>query len=110
MPLSLLEAWATGLPVIASAVGGIPAMIEHGRSGLLFQNGDEDGLVAALSEVLTDPGRARGLSRAGQAHVRKHYSLERMATRYESHYSALLSLTRGRRLERTQSVSEVQIS
>jgi glycosyltransferase involved in cell wall biosynthesis len=50
--LASLEAMATGLPVITTRVGGIPEIVEHGRSGFLIDPGDEDGLVLALRDLV----------------------------------------------------------
>src|SRR4029077_5841450 len=61
MPLVIPEAWAAGLPVVASRVGGIPELIEDGRTGLLVESGDVDGLAARLRQLLADPTRAREL-------------------------------------------------
>jgi glycosyltransferase involved in cell wall biosynthesis len=91
LPLAILEAWAAGLPVVASAVGGVPALIDSGRTGLLFPSGDEDALTDALTGLLSDRDRARRLGGAGLDEVRAHYSLERMADEYERHYSELLA-------------------
>jgi glycosyltransferase involved in cell wall biosynthesis len=66
-------------------------MISHERTGLLFPNGDQAALVTALAGLLTDRSRATGLGLAGQAHVRTHFSLERMAAEYETHYRQLLA-------------------
>jgi glycosyltransferase involved in cell wall biosynthesis len=89
MPLAVLEAWATGLPVVASRVGGLPDLIEEGRTGLLFAPDDENSLVLALSSLLDDKQQARQLGNAGREQVRSTYSLERMAMEYERHYREL---------------------
>jgi glycosyltransferase involved in cell wall biosynthesis len=94
LPLVILEAWAAGLPVVASAVGGVPDVVEHGRTGSLFASGDEDRLVALLKEMLRDSKRARAVGQAGRQEVFAKYDLQRMAGDYERHYRELL----GRRL------------
>jgi glycosyltransferase involved in cell wall biosynthesis len=91
LPLALLEAWAAGLPVVSSAVGGIPDVVTDGATGFLFPFGDEPALVAALRKVVTDPDTAARVGSAGQAVVRKRYSLVRMAANYEAMYRDLLA-------------------
>lgn len=91
LPLALLEAWAAGLPVVASAVGGIPQIVEHQRTGLLFENGDEAGLANGISRILDEPAFAAALASAGRAKVVADYSLERMAQLYDHHYHAALA-------------------
>src|SRR5436853_484770 len=59
LPLVVLEAWAAGVPVVASAVGGLPKVIDPGRTGLLFPSGNEAALAEALVGLLTD-AQARG--------------------------------------------------
>lgn len=86
LPLALLEAWAAGLPVVSSAVGGVPKVVRDGETGLLFPNGDEPALAAALRVLLSDPSKAARLGAAGLAVVRKEFSLERMAAEYEAIY------------------------
>jgi len=89
LPLALLEAWASELPVVASAVGGIPKMVEQGETGLLFPSGDCEGLVDALRTVLSNQKLARKLASAGAAEVQAKYSLQRMADDYEQQYQAV---------------------
>ena len=95
LPLALLEAWAAGLPVVSSAVGGVPKVVRDGETGLLFPNGDEPALVRALRELLNDPAKAARLAAAGRAVVRRDYSLERMASEYEALYRAAIATGRG---------------
>jgi len=90
LPLAVLEAWAAGLPVVASAVGGVPDLIEDGSSGFLFPFGDEARLVARLCEVLADPARGAALGAAGRAAVFAHYDLRRTAADYEVLYRTAL--------------------
>jgi glycosyltransferase involved in cell wall biosynthesis len=95
LPLAILEAWAARLPVIASAVGGVPDLIDHGRNGLLFPSGEESQLAHLLCELLGDPCRTHALGKAGREEVLTRYNLQRMATDYQRHYQELL----GHRLE-----------
>jgi len=76
LPNSVLEAAAAGLPVIATQVGGIPEIIEHGASGLLVPPGDKQALVAAVRQFLKDPPFAARLGRAGQQRVRSRFSFD----------------------------------
>ena len=65
LPLALLEAMASAVPVVATRVGGIPEMIETGSTGLLVEPGDVAGLAAALATLAGDPALRRRLGEAG---------------------------------------------
>jgi glycosyltransferase involved in cell wall biosynthesis len=65
-PNVALEALHVGLPVLAAPVGGLPAMVEHGRSGWLTNGYDTPSLAAALHPLLADPDAARSLRAAGE--------------------------------------------
>lgn len=90
MPLAILEAWGAGLPVVASAVGGIPDLIEHGCNGLLFPGGDEARLAALICELIREPEQAHSLGEAGRQAVMTRYNVQRMACDYQDHYRRLL--------------------
>ena len=66
LPSVLIEGMAAGLPVIASRVGGIPALVDHDVNGLLVPPGDAVALAAAISRVLTEPGTAARLAAAAR--------------------------------------------
>ena len=72
-PMAVLEAAAAGVPVVATAMGGIPEMVRHDRTGLLVPPGDAVALARALTVLLEDPARARALGEAGRALVRAHH-------------------------------------
>jgi glycosyltransferase involved in cell wall biosynthesis len=64
MPLSVLEAFASGLPVVSTAVGGVPTILHHGQHGLLAADNDDEGVAHHILELLADPERARELAAA----------------------------------------------
>lgn len=98
LPLSLLEAWASELPVVASAVGGIPAVVKQGETGVLFPSGDCGALVGLLRKILRDKALAARLGERGRAEVVDKYSLQRMADDYERQYELAKSQTRNHQL------------
>jgi glycosyltransferase involved in cell wall biosynthesis len=95
MPLAILEAWAARVPVVATRVGGVPHMIADGQTGVLIDAGDENALAAALTGLLTDPGRAARIGAAGRARVRERFGLDSMVEAYQGHYRDLLARTGG---------------
>ena len=86
---SLLEAMATGLPVIASAVGGTPEVVVDGVSGILFPAGNTERLRAELLRLLFEKGSRDDLGRQALERVRKHFSVEAMLQNYERLYRGL---------------------
>jgi glycosyltransferase involved in cell wall biosynthesis len=84
--LSILEAMALSRPVVASAVGGIPEMIEHGRTGLLVPPREPGALAAAIVRLLTDHPYADTLAKAAQDLVHDRFCVELMVRAIESIY------------------------
>jgi glycosyltransferase involved in cell wall biosynthesis len=91
MPMCVLEGMASGCAVIATRVGGIPALIEHGKSGILVEPRATDALATELIRLLGEPERTAALSGNGKAAVRERYSAEAMARRYLAEYEELAS-------------------
>jgi glycosyltransferase involved in cell wall biosynthesis len=96
IPQAVLEASVAGLPVIASRVGGVPEVIEDGRTGLLFPPGDEGALAEGLCALAGDRGRARRLGEAARERVEARFDVRRMADIYHRHFLELLRRGPGR--------------
>lgn len=88
--LAVLEAMAAGLPVIVSAVGGLPEIVQQGETGLLIPPKDPEALAHSLARVLEEPGLARSLGQKAREHVQEKYSLERMAQVVNAAYDDLV--------------------
>jgi glycosyltransferase involved in cell wall biosynthesis len=86
LPLALLEAMLSGLPVVASAVGGIPKIVLPGQTGVLVPPGNADALAVALETLLRQPHHAQTLAHEGRRLVQEQYSFDAMIERYLSIY------------------------
>jgi glycosyltransferase involved in cell wall biosynthesis len=95
LPLVLLEAMATALPVVSTAVGGIPDLVENQVTGFLSPVGDRAELTRLLERLSTDEALSRRMGEAGREHVLQRYSASHMAAEYESLYVRMLE-RRGR--------------
>ncbi len=90
MSNTLLEAMAVGVAPVASRVGGNPEVIEEGRSGLLFEAGDSEGLAAHLKTLALDATWRRQLGDNARQRVETAFSLQRMLQNYAQMYLQLL--------------------
>ncbi len=88
LPVALMEAFALGLPVVATAVGGIPQAVTDGVEGVLVPPGDEEALAAALVHVASDTGR-RATMGAAAAERAGAFSAARATQELESRYERL---------------------
>lgn len=86
----LLEAAATGVPIIGSRVGGIPECIDEGRTGFLVPERDEQALTQRMSELLEDPAKRHQMGTAGRALVERQFDLHRQTEALENLYDSLL--------------------
>ena len=72
MPLSILEAFSSGLAVVTTNAGGIPHMVEHGRTGLVVQMNDHEALAASALRLLEEEDLAARLALAARAECDKY--------------------------------------
>ena len=87
--MSLLEAMAAGVPVVASSVGGIPDVIEDGVNGLLVPACDCAALAIAIHRVLADRGLAARLGAAARETIARRHTAEQSLERLERIYAGL---------------------
>lgn len=90
-PNGVLEAMASGLPVVACRVGGLLEMIDDGRTGVLVPPDDELALADAILTLIADPDRARALGKAARADVAARYSFDAMTGAFEQLYLSELT-------------------
>lgn len=93
MPISILEAFASGVPVVSTCAGGIPDMVDHGVSGLLVSIGDDEAMARAVLRILLNPNIAAGLSQAGLVEAEK-YSWKRVRTLWLDAYTRSATMRR----------------
>ena len=84
--LTLVEAMAAGRPVVATKVGAVPEIIQHGRDGWLISSDDPRELAESLALLVYDPLTAQCLGEQGQRRVREAFNLERMTDEVEALY------------------------
>jgi glycosyltransferase involved in cell wall biosynthesis len=89
-PFVILEAMALERPVVATAVNGVPEIVEHGVTGVLVERGDGDALVRAVLDTLADAERARAMGRAGRRRVHACFTASRMVAETEAMYRDVL--------------------
>jgi sugar transferase (PEP-CTERM/EpsH1 system associated) len=87
---TILEAMATGLPVVATGVGGNPELVEHGKTGMLVPPTNPVALAEAIRSYLRDPDKLVRHGQAGLKRAQKHFSIEAMVNGYVAVYDAVL--------------------
>ena len=91
LPVSLMEAHAVGLPVLATRVGSVDQIVQHGISGFLVPPGDVAALSRGLADLMESPDRRADMGRRGRRHIEQHYDIDRLNDRLVKLYSELLA-------------------
>jgi glycosyltransferase involved in cell wall biosynthesis len=91
LPNVVLEGMAAGLPVVASAVGGIPELVSDGETGLLTQAGDAEALAAGILRLVEDRALAAGLGARGRARVEAEFTDAQTTAHYLELFTRFLA-------------------
>ena len=87
--LSVLEAMAAGLPIVASRVTGTSEAVAHGESGLIVTKGAVDEMAQAISSLLADPARAQQFGAKGRERIQQLFTRERMINQIAQLYDTV---------------------
>ena len=89
-PMSVMEAMAAGLPVVSTAVGGVPELVREGETGLLVPSEDTGALAQAIQALVDNPARRQAMGAAARQHAIAHFDIRHTVRGYEQLYEALL--------------------
>ena len=92
-PISLMEAMATELPVVASAVGGVPDLVRHGEDGFLHDADDIEGMAQSVRTLVDDTALRARQGRAGKQRILEEFSMKKMGDRALKRYEDILAGT-----------------
>ena len=101
--LAALEAMACQVPVVASRVGGLPEIIDHGVTGFLHPPDDIDAMAASAVALLTDPARHQAVTEAALAVVLQRFCANEIVRRYEAFYREVIEREPGPGLAKSPS-------
>jgi len=93
-PLSVIEAMAAGLPIVSTAVGGVPELLQNGKEGFIVQPGNADGISEAMVTLLKDSDLSRTMGRAAALRAKAKFDVSSMVRAYEELYEEVSAPSR----------------
>jgi glycosyltransferase involved in cell wall biosynthesis len=102
LPNVVLEAFAAGVPVVATAVGGTPELVEEGVTGRLVPAGNVEQLTRCILETLASDSDRKAMAENGRQRVRQHFTFQRQSSQYVRLFQELCNATGARRPRRTR--------
>jgi glycosyltransferase involved in cell wall biosynthesis/nucleoside-diphosphate-sugar epimerase len=91
LPISILEAMRAGLPIIATNVNGIPEQVVDGKTGLLVERQDVDGLAAAITNLVDNPALAQKMGYEGMEKLQREFTIDEMVASTKALYQSVIS-------------------
>ena len=91
--VAFVEALHHGLPIVATRIGAVPDLVEHGDNGFLVEVGDVDGLAAHLEQLLADPALRHRMGASGMRRARQNYTWSAVAQRIADRVQSLTRAT-----------------
>lgn len=88
-PNAIIEGMSMSKPAVVTDVGGIPQLVEHGKTAIVVPRGDSDALAAGIMEVLDQPGKAKAMGAAARRRYEENYTPSQMARRHEALFEEL---------------------
>ena len=88
----VIEAMSVGLPVVATAAGGVPEIVLDGETGLLVPPGEPEPLADAIATLLADVARARAMGAAGRRRALEHFDVRRVARQVQAIYDGIIPM------------------
>lgn len=98
LPYTIIEAMMSGLPVIATRVGGVPELVEDGITGYLVPPKDHRSMASAINKIINDPSLRQHMGKMGRKKAMEKFTLERMLQETEKVYEDITLSTKGRSL------------
>ena len=108
-PLSVMEAMAAGLPIVSTAVGGMPDLLANGREGFLVPRGDAEAFSGAMTFLLRDAEARKSMGMAAARRAKENFDVSRMVHAYEQLYEKLIEHARGPKTESMTSRTDMAL-